>query len=102
MAFTAAAPSRLIEKEHAEKSKRTATKEDRPCSRCGHLRSAHAPPNYTLMHCEADACSCDSYFPPKSYEAVVNENLALQKRVAELEATIEQLRAQVQKVATSA
>jgi hypothetical protein len=92
MGFTSAAASRSVEKEVTDKGKRAAAKDDRPCSRCGHLCSAHAPAEYTRMYCDVPACPCDSYFPTKSYEAVVLENLSLRKQIGELEETIEQLR----------
>jgi len=91
MSWTAAAPTRSLEKEVAGKDRKASAKEDRPCSLCGHLCSAHAPADYTRMYCEVAGCPCESYFPAKHHEAVVQENLALHKQIDELEARLEQL-----------
>ncbi len=64
-------------------------RDDKPCSRCGHVCSAHAPAHYTRMYCNAQGCSCNGYFPSKSYEAVVQENITLRQEVAELKAALE-------------
>jgi hypothetical protein len=91
MSLTPPPPSRTGEAEAAGYDRRIPAREDRPCARCGHLRSAHAPPAYTRMYCDVTDCSCDIYFPAKSHEAMVHENIALQRHVVELEAKIEQL-----------
>jgi hypothetical protein len=41
------------------------------------------------MYCNAQGCSCNGYFPSKSYEAVVQENITLRQEVAELKAALE-------------
>jgi hypothetical protein len=38
------------------------------------------------MHCNTEACSCEGYFPSKSYESVVQENIALRQQLEKLEA----------------
>ena len=83
--FSGGGKGRLPEpQDAAEKERRPAAKEDKPCSQCGHLCSAHAPAHYTRMYCNTEGCSCNGYFPSKSYEAVVRENLALHKEIEQL------------------
>lgn len=91
MGFAASAPARAIEKKVADNGTLTTAKDDKPCSRCGHVRSDHAPASCTRMYCEVRGCSCEGYFPPKSYAAVVSENLTLRRRIGELEASVKQL-----------
>jgi len=85
-----AAIGRLQEKyEQPERDRKSSSKEDKPCARCGHLRSSHAPADYTRMFCKSDGCPCNSYFPSKSYEAVVTENIALRAEIEQLKAQLE-------------
>ncbi len=84
------APSRLQEKqEQSERERKPLSKEDKPCARCGHLCSAHAPADYTRMFCKSEGCTCNSYFPSKSHEAVVSENIALRAEIEQLKAELE-------------
>jgi hypothetical protein len=87
--FVESAPERSLEKYDAGKERRATSKEDKPCSGCGHLCSAHAPADYTRMHCNTEGCPCNGYFPSKSYETVVQENIALRREVAELKKELE-------------
>lgn len=89
MIFGGAAVGRSPERPEAGKEFRPVLKEDKPCSRCGHLCSAHASPHYTKMHCITEGCSCGGYFPSKSYEAVVQENIALHLEIESLKDTLE-------------
>jgi cell division septum initiation protein DivIVA len=41
------------------------------------------------MYCNTEGCACNGYFPSKSYESVVQENIALRKEIAELKASLE-------------
>ena len=96
MNFAGAATRRLAEKQDNEKERRAPAKEDKPCSHCGHLCSAHAPANYTRMHCNTEGCPCNGYFPSKSYESVVQENIALRKELTQLKTELEEVAAQQQ------
>lgn len=96
MNFAGAATRRLAEKQDNEKERRAPAKEDKPCSHCGHLCSAHAPANYTRMHCNTEECPCNGYFPSKSYESVVQENIALRKELTQLKTELEEVAAQQQ------
>jgi len=88
----ASALSRVPEKyEQSERERKASPKEDKPCARCGHLCSAHAPADYTRMFCKRDGCLCNSYFPSKSYEAVVTENIALHQEIEQLKAQLDTL-----------
>ena len=77
--------------EQSERERKASPKEDKPCARCGHLCSAHAPANYTRMFCKSEGCTCNSYFPSKSYEAVVTENIALHQEIERLKAELDSL-----------
>ncbi len=94
MIFSSAAKKRLAaEAEDAQNERKSANtkKEDKPCSLCGHLCSFHAPAHYTQMYCNAEGCSCNGYFPSKSYELVVQENIALRQELKDLKAQLEPL-----------